>query len=283
MIPARKKIKKIFDCESEAIKFAVENGIIPLVTSCPHDSYSVKEITKTKYKCRKKTCRKWIYPMRDTVLRKLKISFSDFFQLIYYWICGVSFKSNVIITGHSKATITRITKLIRKQIIWEIKESKIKIGGPGVEVQLDESKFGKRKNNRGHHVEGAWVFGGVDNTKERNIFAVIIDKRDAKTLNDIIMEYVLPGSIVVTDGWKGYSTFKRDERFEHHLVNHSISFKNEIGKTTNRIEGTWSGIKRVVPVSCRTKYKLTGRLFEFIWRRQNEKQLWNACIFLFKA
>ncbi|CAB4040103.1 Hypothetical predicted protein, partial [Paramuricea clavata] len=34
------------------------------------------------------------------------------------------------------------------------------IGGPGKIVQIDESKFGKRKYHRGHRVEGQWVFGG---------------------------------------------------------------------------------------------------------------------------
>ncbi|KAG1035692.1 hypothetical protein G6F43_013187 [Rhizopus delemar] len=29
-------------------------------------------------------------------------------------------------------------------------------------IQIDESKFGKRKNHRGHRVEGIWVFGMVE-------------------------------------------------------------------------------------------------------------------------
>ena len=33
------------------------------------------------------------------------------------------------------------------------------IGGPGVEVEIDESKFGKRRYRRGWQVEGRWVFG----------------------------------------------------------------------------------------------------------------------------
>ena len=34
------------------------------------------------------------------------------------------------------------------------------IGGNGIEVERNESKFSKRKYYRGHRVEGQWVFGG---------------------------------------------------------------------------------------------------------------------------
>jgi hypothetical protein len=37
-----------------------------------------------------------------------------------------------------------------------------KIGGPGKVVEIDESKFGRRKHHRGHPVKGQWVFGGVE-------------------------------------------------------------------------------------------------------------------------
>ena len=40
-------------------------------------------------------------------------------------------------------------------------EREEKIGSPGKIVQIDESKFGKRKYHRGHRVEGQWVFGGI--------------------------------------------------------------------------------------------------------------------------
>ena len=35
----------------------------------------------------------------------------------------------------------------------------VPLGGPGETAQSHESKIGKRKYNKGHRVEGQWVFG----------------------------------------------------------------------------------------------------------------------------
>ena len=55
-------------------------------------------------------------------------------------------------------------------------ERKDKIGGPGKAVQIDESKFGKRKYHRQHKVEGQWVFGGIEEESRRS-FMVAVKKR----------------------------------------------------------------------------------------------------------
>ena len=54
------------------------------------------------------------------------------------------------------------------------------IGGEGKLVQIDESKFGKRKYHRGHHVEGQWVFGGIQ-SDSRKCFLITVEKRDEQT------------------------------------------------------------------------------------------------------
>ncbi|KCZ79526.1 hypothetical protein H312_03084, partial [Anncaliia algerae PRA339] len=43
-----------------------------------------------------------------------------------------------------------------------------KIGGDDIIVEIVESKFGKRKYNKGHHVEGVWNFGVVECSVSRN-------------------------------------------------------------------------------------------------------------------
>ena len=72
------------------------------------------------------------------------------------------------------------------------------IGGPGVEVEIDESKFGKRKYNRGKVVDGTWVFGGICH-QTREFFLTTVDKQDKKILMPIIQERIRPGSIVHSD------------------------------------------------------------------------------------
>jgi hypothetical protein len=44
------------------------------------------------------------------------------------------------------------------------------IGGVGVVVEIDESKFAKRKYNRGHSVKGGWVLGGREKENAANCF-----------------------------------------------------------------------------------------------------------------
>ena len=41
------------------------------------------------------------------------------------------------------------------------------IGGVNVVVEIDESKFGKRKFNKGKRVNGKWVFGGLKERVEK--------------------------------------------------------------------------------------------------------------------
>lgn len=56
-----------------------------------------------------------------------------------------------------------------------------KIGGEGTIVEMDESKFGKRKYNVGRVIEGQWVFNGLCR-ETRSCFMVPVEKQDNDTL-----------------------------------------------------------------------------------------------------
>ena len=58
--------------------------------------------------------------------------------------------------------------------------SEKKIGGPNKTVKIDESKISQRKYNRGHRVQGQWVFGGVERQSGRT-FLVPVSRIEAPT------------------------------------------------------------------------------------------------------
>lgn len=79
-----------------------------------------------------------------------------------------------------------------------INESYDKIGGPGTRVEIDESKFGKRKYNRGRLIEGQWVLGAIcRETKE--MFLVTVPSCDKDTLIPIIKCRIKPGTTILSD------------------------------------------------------------------------------------
>ena len=53
-------------------------------------------------------------------------------------------------------------------------------------------QFGKIKYNRGHPVDGAWVFGMFERGTSQCCM-LIVEKRDSKTLIPLIEKYVKPG------------------------------------------------------------------------------------------
>lgn len=120
-----------------------------------------------------------------------------------------------------------------------------KIGGRNVICEIDESKFGKNKYNRGHSIKGVWIMGAIERTIEKRIIFEIVEDRSTVTCNDFAIDNIFCGSDIYTDCWKGYSDLK-NLGFVHKTVNHSVSFVDlKSGVHTNSIEGSWSALKKL--------------------------------------
>lgn len=87
-----------------------------------------------------------------------------------------------LISASPRRTCSAYINFFRNLVADSLDNEDFKIRGPGIIVEIDESKFGKRKYHHGHRVEGAWVFGGVERTEERKRFLVQVPDQSANTL-----------------------------------------------------------------------------------------------------
>lgn len=199
-------------------------------------------------------------------------------HLGYLWLNRNSQTQAMNATGHSPNTITAFYSHFRRLVSTTLEDEDATIGGTGIIVEIDETKLGKRKYNRGHRVDGVWILVGVERSTDRKVFLERVVDRSAATLEDVIRRHVLPGSIVHTDLWKGYSSLGSNLDLVHRTVNHSIGFKDyETGVHTNTVEGTNNGLKIHIRPRNRTA-DVDEHLEEFVWRRKHCNHLWDGFI-----
>ena len=131
------------------------------------------------------------------------------------------------------------------------------IGGPGVIVEIDESKFGKRKYHKGRRVDGVWVFGGIERDSKKCFFTTVED-RTADTLVYIIKQHIKPLTTIISVCWRAYSSLN-SEGFTYLTVNHSVNFVDpDSGAHTNTIESTWRALKKSLPKNGTQKTLMTA-------------------------
>ncbi|GFX76199.1 mitotic-spindle organizing protein 2A [Trichonephila clavipes] len=121
------------------------------------------------------------------------------------------------------------------------------LGGEGKIVEIDESMFRKMK---------------------------VVPNRTKEELLSVIKEWVVPGSVIISDCWKAYNCLSHED-YHHLRVNHSLTLKDpETGAHTNSIEGTWSAIKRSLRNhAAHVEGEFDYYLAEYMWRRRREHSM----------
>ena len=162
------------------------------------------------------------------------MTLTDILLLTHVWVQKMPMKNIATEVGVSKVTVTDWSSFCREVCVEACVAGSERLGGVGKIVEIDESKFGKRKFNRGKRVDGKWVFGGVERGSNKSFFRVV-ENRGKDVLLAIIKEFIEPGTAIISDCWKAYDCLE-DEGFHHLTVNHSLSFKHpETGEHTNTI------------------------------------------------
>jgi len=277
--------QKLQTCENEStIAFAQHTGMLPSALTCPCGSYIDKFKIEEKsngwksadFKCHQKNCKTKFNIRKKTLFENTKLKRHPVFLLMYTFTQFLTYDKVIaeasdipdfefypdtnephIQTVYKKvgrSTVAKYFTQFRAWIcMWALEHySETKIGGEGMTIEIDESKFGKRKYHRGRlrARRDSWVLGGLCR-ETGDIFLVECpgNKRDRATLIPIICKHVMPGSHIITDCWKAYLSLP-NHGYTHSTVNHSKNFVHpgSGGKIhTNGIEGQWWQVKRFLP------------------------------------
>eukprot|EP00731_Ephydatia_muelleri_P007958 Em0004g296a len=185
------------------IQWCKRNGLLARSQECNACSIPMhwevydRGIDGYRWRCPNKCCRKVKSIRHDSWFSQSHLTLEQILEVTFLWTEDMSGET--------------VCAVYMDQIETE------KIGGVGKVVEIDESKFGKRKYNRGRRREGQWVLGGVERGSEE-MFMQIVPSRDAATLLPVIIANVKPGTEIHTDEWRSYARLNR-RGYVHHTEN----------------------------------------------------------------
>lgn len=269
------------------MSFAEENGFLPKERTCSrHKEVLTLDTTRNTFRCRKCQAggRKGEWSRNEgTWFEQVRLDYVSMFSLLYSYAHRESYEKAVLesrvlddaeATMVSENTVCDWYQYCRETCVSQqirLEESTGQIGGEGIIVQIDESKFDKRKYNVGRRVEGHWVLGMIaDGSEDLRLELCPDNHRSADDLIPIIQKHVAPGSIIHTDAWKAYGTLGQ-HGYTHRVVNHSdpdSPWVTEDGVHTQRIESQWRVVKQFFGGHRIPKDQFADHVVAYQWYRR---------------
>ena len=169
------------------------------------------------------TCRAKKSIRDGSFFSKSKLDLCTLVEMIYYWAIRLS-QGNVMeqLRIVSKSTLVDWFNFIR-DICIEWHRNHPMLGGPGMEVEIDESLFMKAKNHRGRNLNNDdWILGGVERGTGRCFLEALprgLGQRSAQTMLPYIQRWVAPGTRIITDSWAAYQAMQlKQQGYQHDQV-----------------------------------------------------------------
>ena len=159
-VPAFEDVKVIFSSEDDAFQFLNDRGVFQHnVGQCQCCNIGkmvnfVRADCKYQLRCSNRQCRKSYSMLRGTFFKNSKLPLNIILLLGYLWLLKLNWTQIGLITGLSETVVTNFIGFYRQLVSLALDAEDTLIGGPGIIVEIDETKFGRRKYNRGHRVEG---------------------------------------------------------------------------------------------------------------------------------
>jgi transposase-like protein len=164
--------------------------------------------------------------------RRSKISEHKFRQLVRHFVLDLTASDAAQLTKLSRRCVTTIFLRMRVRIAEECERAS---PFTSCEVGVDESYFGIRRvrGNRGRGASGKTIVFGIFKRNGCVYTEVVPDSKKA-TLQAIIRGRVSAGTVVNSDGWRGYDGLVDVGYSKHFRVHHG---DNEFVRGTHHVNG----------------------------------------------
>jgi len=170
--PNRSFFFYLFTDKAMAIEFLKEIGLLRRTMqcdSCGRDmTWSVRSnlndgfISRCQRRVAGAACDRYTSIRHRSWFHLSNLTLHEIMLLTYDIVCrepAHQIQNECCFSGH---TVTDWGMFCRETMLVFLEGCSVKIGGPNKTIEIDESKFGRRKYHKGHPVKGQWMFGGVE-------------------------------------------------------------------------------------------------------------------------
>uniref|UniRef100_A0A0K0DTT3 DUF1670 domain-containing protein n=1 Tax=Strongyloides stercoralis TaxID=6248 RepID=A0A0K0DTT3_STRER len=154
------EISNLFRTSEKAKRFLYDQGIFSNTIECFRCGNYTQLIGQS-FRCERRVCRLRVSARDETSFSRIKVPLDKVLKYLYYFISGASTAQIITYLQINKPTIANLNRYTHQLLADAVNQSEVIIGGPGIIVEINESKFGKAKYQRDHRVEGALILGGV--------------------------------------------------------------------------------------------------------------------------
>ena len=268
--------------DNDSLNWLFRVGLFPQTKICPKCQEKMSfsrpyaEHPSGSFTCAK--CNVSISPRTGTLLGGSRLPDAIFIRLMIGWLRHENYSALLKTYGISSKTLSHLNDLLNHFSKFYLEHHSEKIGGYLHVVEIDEALIHRRKRNVGRLKEEGWVIGGIERptnpTDPPKLFLKLCEDRKQETLEQIIKQWVLPGTIIITDSFASYKRLS-ELGYYHFTVNHSKNFVDPTTQAhTQRIEGEWHHVRgSALPrTGCRIA-DVDLYLSGYLYRRRTKQSL----------
>lgn len=234
-----------------------------------------KDKGRKSYSCG--VCGRHMHPTAGTILHKSSTPLTLWLYIIFIMTntrAGVSAAQVQRELGVTYKTAWRMCHQVRKMMAApdELLSGVVEVDETYIHANTFKRSSAKRKYGPDARKGGQIVFGIVQRGGPVKVWHVATNQ--TKTLLPIIMDNVLTGSTVHSDGWNAYKLLPQ-RGFIHHRTNHQVGQYVDGANYTQNIENVWGGLKR----SIKGAHKHIGKKYvqayanETAWRYNHRNDI----------